>query len=878
MNKAIGKSTGIALLLAAALLAALFAMGVFSATGVGAHDETIGTTAAQAHAAQVDALAFYEGDTLTEVSSADPITIAVTDGTTSYSTGTIPKTATHVVLSITPESGTRISDVSGYDAFSALGDVDADPADPLDELPPATTQLFVLVPLVGDSAVGSVSFTLSDVFDETTTVGNEDDGSAQHADATYTVNFVYDSASNSESAGAAARLNLQATVVETATDTEIVISAPKFGVPTTIDEEEVTINGVEVSDVSADGSNITIVVPDMNATTAGDDPLPDGTAIIRISNNAGITNPTVAGLYPIGIDVKDLDDAEGNDSQNVVKVIREIKLSSKSGASGADITVTGTGFGGQSATVFIDNTPAVAATDDTDAVAKLYESNDAYDADDDVDLGTVDITDGKFTLVTDGITKPDVTPAPPSVDINAIDGNSALVEDGGAATYSFKAAISVDPETASWGETVTITLSDWTTGNVTDVRFGGTRDGKVMVTTPDDGEVEAVVPSGLRTGKLKVEVFVGSALQSASGTIEITPLDLTISPSSPVPGQQITITGSGYEGTTAIDSVTVGTMTYTSSQSNSPIADAETNSGGSATVTVNVPLEVGTGDKTVSLTVGERTGEGTITVPKPSITLNPTESLIGSTVQVTGTGFASNGRVLLDYGTVATSLQIGQAAADGSISMAFDVPSGAGIGDSATVEVYVIGTPSIDADAKHSTPDPVITTSGPVQAGGEITITGSNFKGFSTLSDLRVGGQESLPSPAPETDRDGNFETTVRVPLLGIGSHTVTVADGSGNRGTESFSVVAESVEPASTDPAEVFASLIEAGRLSRVWFLDAENQAWLFYDPDPEVATFNNLPEATAGEAYIIIITPGEQVEFQGRTLYEGTNNIALR
>ena len=35
MNSMIGKSTGIALLMAAALLAALFAMGVFSATGSG---------------------------------------------------------------------------------------------------------------------------------------------------------------------------------------------------------------------------------------------------------------------------------------------------------------------------------------------------------------------------------------------------------------------------------------------------------------------------------------------------------------------------------------------------------------------------------------------------------------------------------------------------------------------------------------------------------------------------------------------------------------------------------------------------------------------------------------------------------------------------
>ena len=44
MNSMIGKSTGIALLMAAALLAALFAMGVFSATGV-AGDEHITATA-----------------------------------------------------------------------------------------------------------------------------------------------------------------------------------------------------------------------------------------------------------------------------------------------------------------------------------------------------------------------------------------------------------------------------------------------------------------------------------------------------------------------------------------------------------------------------------------------------------------------------------------------------------------------------------------------------------------------------------------------------------------------------------------------------------------------------------------------------------------
>ena len=41
MNSIAGKSTGIALLMAAALIAALFAMGVFSATGVGAHQPDV---------------------------------------------------------------------------------------------------------------------------------------------------------------------------------------------------------------------------------------------------------------------------------------------------------------------------------------------------------------------------------------------------------------------------------------------------------------------------------------------------------------------------------------------------------------------------------------------------------------------------------------------------------------------------------------------------------------------------------------------------------------------------------------------------------------------------------------------------------------------
>ena len=889
MNSIVGKSTGIALLMAAALLAALFSMGVFSATGVGAstgHDaDTV------AHMAQLDTLQVDEGTITDEAAGNDDdvfpggFTQAQNQPEAGY-TVTPTRAATALTFNISAATESRVSEINVYGLTS---DPDTTASTLYMEFQTESDNLMVLTEVT--EAAGDAENTMVLVLDltkgvvitrvEVTVVDDEPDderaeGVVDHDPQTYTVSIDNNTdATNSESAGAGVRLHLVANIGGLQ-DEEIAISLAGFGVPSPIDEEHVTINGVDAADVTVSGTTVSIVIPDMDGDDApgdtNDDLVAAATNAIRISSKAGITNPNIAGLYAIGIDVKDDDDTDGNDAQNVAKVIREIKLDPKSGASGADVTVTGTGFGGASATVFIDTTPAVeddaATTSVVEAVEKIYDvSNNAYDADDDTDLGSVSITDGKFTLVTDGIVKPDATPAPDSVYINAIDGDSALVEEGGAAKYSFKSAISVDPETASWGETVTITLSDWTAGDVTDVRFGGTRDGKVAVKEADNAEVEAVVPSGLRTGTLKVEVFVRSALQTASGSIEITPLDLTISPSSVVPGQQITITGSGYEGTKTIDSVDVGTTTYIP-------ADVSTTSGGGVTVTVDVPLTVGTGEKTVSLTVGERTGEGTITVASPSISLNPAESLIGSTVQVTGSGFASDGRILLDYGTV-TSLQIGQAGADGAVNMSFEVPAGAGIGASSTVKVYVIGNDTINAKANHSTPGPMLTTTSPVQAGGDMTINGSNFKGFSTLSEIKVGGQNVLPAPAPVTDRQGNFEVQVQVPLLGVGSHTATVADGDANRGTESFSVVA-TIEVTSTAPADVFGGL--GDRLVRVWYLDRETQVWSFYDPDPDVAAFNTLTEVSSGQNVSIIISSGESVESQGMTLYQGTNPIALK
>ena len=161
------------------------------------------------------------------------------------------------------------------------------------------------------------------------------------------------------------------------------------------------------------------------------------------------------------------------------------------------------------------------------------------------------------------------------------------------------------------------------------------------------------------------------------------------------------------------------------------------------------------------------------------------------------------------------------------------------------------------------------------QAGGTVTIGGANFKGFVRVTSIKIGGTDVTPVPAPSTDQWGAFTATgVQVPNLTIGTHPVEITvDG---KSVNSFIKIVEAVEvPAPTDPADVFASL--GDRLARVWYQNRATQEWSFYDPDPAFASFNKLTEVNSGQVVTIIITDGEPNPFQGETLYQGTNSIAL-
>ena len=272
------------------------------------------------------------------------------------------------------------------------------------------------------------------------------------------------------------------------------------------------------NDVSISGSTVELLITDISGTAGAQGV--SGNSTIIFGTRAGITNPTKASSGPDHYEITV--DSEGAADDIVANAIvnRKISLDPKEGASGADVKVTGKGYSDGTATVFIDKN-----------MDGMYNDGE--------EIGSAVITDGTFTLTTTSIK------GEGSVMVNAVDGANDMAVM--SATYTFKAGFTVKPAMASWGEKVTITLADWPSGDtVSYVRFGGSGADQQMA-THTGSTVTTTVPDNVRPGKLVLQLLnAQGTLYTPTGSIEIVPLDLSVSPSSVVPNQQVTIRGSGF--------------------------------------------------------------------------------------------------------------------------------------------------------------------------------------------------------------------------------------------------------------------------------------------------------------------------------------------
>ena len=731
-----------------------------------------------------------------------------------------------------------------------------------------------VLPAIGDPANASIGG------EETNTIAYN----------THTTTLV----TSATAAGAATNVRVGATTtVAIPIGDPIKIGLPGFGVPDSIDESDVLIRETESdssvntavpASVTTSKTTIELLIPDMDLADATASGIQVGSTILVIfQQSAGITIPTTAGTYyatvngiPDNIDLT-ADPKIEPDPGNTLLVERSLSLSKTKGSRGTEVTVTGKGYNKDVNSLFVD--------EDQDGV---------LDADEITISSTISVDKGGFSHT---FTVGDRYPDP--VHVNALDISGIPYRDRDSAedqtwpTFDISGSLSLSKDSVKHGEKIELRLADFAGPTVTEAMVGS------AMVTPDPAQsltggkakFEVTIPAtGLAIGKQRISVEVGD--ESATADVTIEGLPLTLSPTSAVPGQEITIRGSGFTPGAALQYIKIDSLNALDDSDPAVLVTGT----GNVVANVMIPKLVdGEGD-TILVEVkengdmngddeglgraggNEREGVVTMTIPKPTLTLDPTTSRPGSTVTATGTGYVVGANVNIRYGAATTSVN---ADGTGNWIKSFVVPINTDVPSKNTVTASSGNNTEADksAEAMHTVPGGTLSvspTSGP--PGTRITITGDGFQAYAPLVELTVGNLE-IPHSGVNTDADGDFETTVVLPALPSGTHSLFVGIG-GTRdnpdNSESLVFTVGETGPASRTTADVFKDLIDAGNLERVYHYVNATATWLVFDPRPDFAEFNDYTESTSGQAVWVKVT--NDAQFQGQSLFAGWNLIVLQ
>ena len=479
-------------------------------------------------------------------------------------------------------------------------------------------------------------------------------------------------------------------------------------------------------------------------------------------------------------------------------------------------------------------------------------------------------------------------------------------------------SVEVSPASAVPGQAIVLSGDGYSKGGSIDATTGLImKAGTVVTTAAVNAAAISIDSTGSWTYSTTFPTLAATSGNGISSTIVFTATDgtlvgvsdtsfkrtakaVTLSPTTISPGEALTVTVAGFTADngsqTAYDAnftVTLGTTSGGSEVTLTGTSTFPLGADGTGTGTVTVPSTVTpvTHYVTVTDNADEVSGDSSsknaktvsITVPKGTLTVNPESVSTGNMVTVTGTAFPPS--------TTASVLTIGGANAipsggivtdsAGEFTALIEVPaatSGGSLSPGTQIVSVTVGTVT-GSSTTFSTPSPSIVIS-PASASVEdtITITGVGFNSLGTVDTLQIGSASALPSPAPRASRNGEITTEVLVPLLNVGSYTVTMSNGSGFSASATFTATAAKVIAASTadDTSTIFADVIaNDDSLVRVWRFSNADQSWNFYDPRPAFASANTLVKTGAGDIVWVNVT-AEQT-FQSGTLFPGWNLISL-
>ena len=438
------------------------------------------------------------------------------------------------------------------------------------------------------------------------------------------------------------------------------------------------------------------------------------------------------------------------------------------------LTITGKGFkNGTTAVVYLEEM-VNGEVKETDLISVLVGSDDTFEATFNVTVPPFKAGKGNMIKAKDGET-------PPNRTVTAV-------------AFEVEGLMTASPKDPDIGDKIQISLTDWpdyTADNPQSeatVKIAGIPQKVIGSMNVSNGKATFQIEIGNDVPSGTEELQVDAAGESDSTNIVISGADLTVTPSTVVPNQNVTVVGQGFGNRAKINTGDAddtksnvefgGNPAYLGVDSDN-FNNGEgitTDSGGNWNASIVIPITgASTTEGTHELDVMDssgRSGSAEVVIAEREVTLDPPTARPGVMVHLTGSGFpASNRRseqtappVSIEYGDdlVATV----NPDSSGNIATSFRVPFDASIPSSNTVTVRFTYTQNnanfnVIEHYTHEVPGAAISLSASEgKPGDTITVTGEGFAQHASISSMSIGTIDILPSPKPSTGREGTFTTS----------------------------------------------------------------------------------------------------------------------
>ena len=447
-----------------------------------------------------------------------------------------------------------------------------------------------------------------------------------------------------------------------------------------------------------------------------------GTVDVTVTNPGGTSGTSSADQY----------------TYYATPTVTNVSPNAGSTAGGNSVIITGTSFTGATAVTFGSTTASFIVNTPTQITAIAPAES----------AGTVNVT----------VTNPG--------------GTSPITSADQYTYYATPVVTGISPPSGSsaGGNSVVITGTNFT--GILYVSFGANNAPSFIVNSST--QITATSPAGSANTTVDVTVTNPGGTSATSSadefTYETTPTVTNVSPmyGPTTGGTSVTITGTGFFGTTAVK---FGSTNATSFTVNSITQITATSPSGSGTIDITVTTPQGT---SATSSADEFTYETTPTVTNVSPNYGP---LVGSTsVTITGTGFLGASAVnfgstsALSY-TVNSSTQITATSPPGSgtVDITVTTPQGTSTTSSADEFTYET-TPTVTNVSPNF---------GPTTGGTTVTITGTGFLGASAVkfgstnaTSFTVNSSTQITATSPSGS--GTVDITVTTPQ---GTSTTSSAD-----------------------------------------------------------------------------------------------------